>query len=169
MRIEQKTGKRLSSTISEKNVDWLDLQWYEAEKRILHKRSRLGTAVVLRFLEGNAHLTQGDILFEDNTSILAVHIVACESIVVCPKNMFEMASVCYEIGNKHLPVFYANEEIIVAYEAPLFKLLELSGIEVKRELRQLINPLKTSVAGHLHERDSETLFSKVMKLTSGKT
>ena len=78
-----------------------------------------------------------------------------------------MASVCYEIGNKHLPLFYEAEEVLVAYEAPLFRLLAASGYEVSAGKRKLIHPLKTSVAAHEHQgKNSETLFSKIMRLTN---
>ena len=61
-----------------------------------------------------------------------------------------MASVCYEIGNKHLPLFYENDELLVPFELPLFRLLEAQGYDVRQEERKLLQPLKTTVSPHAH-------------------
>lgn len=167
MFIQQKTGNLKSFNVGNRNIDWLHLEWYETQKRIMHKRSIAGTEVVMKFLGGGQHLTQGDILHEDGNTIIAVEILPCEVIIIQPKNMFEMASVCYEIGNKHLPLFYEEDEVLVAFEAPLFRLLSASGYAVEQGKRKLITPLKTSVAAHGHQSSSgETLFSKIMRLTN---
>ena len=96
--------------------------------------------------------------------VIVVDIEPCDTIIIEPKNMAEMASVCYEIGNKHLPLFFQDEEVLVAYDAPLFKLLSAGGYDVQKGKRKLISPLKTTVAPHGHS--SDTLFSKIMKLTT---
>jgi urease accessory protein len=75
-----------------------------------------------------------------------------------------MASVCYEIGNKHLPLFYESDELLVPFELPLFRLLSAQGYDVKQEERKLLQPLKTTVSPHEHGGSS--LFSKIMKLTT---
>jgi len=170
MLIQKKIGNIESVDVANRAIDWLPLEWFEAKKRIMHKRSQAGVEVAIRFLGGGQNLTQGDILFADTQTIIAVDILPCEVAIIRPKNMFEMASVCYEIGNKHLPLFYENDEVLVAFEAPLFRLLAASGYEVEQGYRRLINPLKTTVAAHGHNSTSdETLFSKIMKLTTPRT
>ena len=164
MLIQQKSGN-LNSSSTNKNIDWLDLEWHETNKRILHKQTRSGTKVTMKFLKENHNLTQGDIIYEDAESIIAIEIQPCDVIVINPKNMFEMATICYEIGNKHLPLFYYEDQLLIAYEAPLFNLFTSLLYEVKKEKRKLINPLKTSVASHAHN-NSESLFSRIMKLSS---
>ena len=164
MLVQQKLGNINSSTTN-KNIDWLNLEWHEANKRILHKKTRAGIDVTMKFLKENQNLTEGDIIYEDTETIIVVDIQTCEAIVIRPKTMFEMATVCYEIGNKHLPLFLQDGDLLIAYETPLFNLLTSLGYEVKKENRKLINPLKTSVASHAHN-SSESLFSKIMKLST---
>lgn len=167
MLVQQKIGNIESIEVAGRAIDRLPLEWYEAKKRIMHKRSQAGTEVAIKFLGGGQNLTQGDILFADDRTIIAVDILPCEVTIIRPKNMFEMASVCYEIGNKHLPLFYEDDEVLVPFEAPLFRLLAASGYEVEQGHRKLINPLKTSVAAHEHgSTQGETLFAKIMKLTN---
>ncbi len=164
MLIQQKSGN-LNSSSTNKNIDWLDLEWHETNKRILHKQTRSGTKVTMKFLKENHNLTQGDIIYEDAETIIVIEIQPCDVIVINPKNMFEMAAICYEIGNKHLPLFYQDAELLISYEAPLFNLFSSLRYEVKKEKRKLINPLKTSVASHAHN-NSESLFSRIMKLST---
>lgn len=164
MLIQQKLGN-INSLSLNKNIDWLELEWYEASKRILRKRTRSGKEVIMKFLKENQNLTQGDIIYEDDETLISIDIQPCEAIVIKPRNMFEMAAVCYEIGNKHLPLFFQDDELLIAYESPLLNLLTSSGYEVKKEKRKLLNPFKTSVAAHAHN-NNESLFSKIMKLST---
>ena len=162
MLIQYKMGNLKSSRVERERIDWLELDWHETSKRILRKRTKSGREVSLKFLNKNPSLTEGDILYEDEKTIIAVIILPCDTIVVKPTNMFEMASVCYEIGNKHLPLFYENDEILVPFEMPLFRLLEVQGYDVRQEERKLLKPLKTTVSPH-PQLGGESLFSKIMK------
>jgi urease accessory protein len=164
MTIQQKIGNINSTSTGNRNIDWLAFEWYETNKRILRKKTKSGTDVSLKFLNENPALTEGDILYEDAQTIIAVTVLSCDCIVIKPKNMFEMASVCYEIGNKHLPLFYENDELLVPFELPLFRLLSAQGYKVRQEERKLLQPLKTTVSPHEHSGNS--LFSKIMKLTT---
>jgi len=146
MLVQKKIGNIDYYTIDSKAIDWLQLEWHETRKRILRKQTGGGKEVSIKFLNDNPALTEGDILFEDDSTIIAVSVLSCECIVVMPVNMFEMASVCYEIGNKHLPLFYEDESLLVPFDAPLMKLLSAQGYEVKKEERKLLQPLKTTVS-----------------------
>jgi len=163
MIIHQKRGNLNLYPNQHKTIDWLSLHWFETNKRIQRKRTNAGKEIALKFLQENPSLTQGDILFEDEQTIIAVEVLACVALVIVPKNMFEMASVCYEIGNKHLPLFFDDNELLVPFEQPLYKLLTAQGYTVKQEQRKLLQPLNTTVAPH---GGNGTLFSKIMKLTT---
>ena len=163
MLIQQKQGNISNGSVN-KNIDWLQLEWHETRKRILRKQTQRGNDISIKFLNENPGLTEGDILFEDDKTIIAVSVLPCECIVIKPTNMFEMASVCYEIGNKHLPFFYEEESLLVPFDAPLMRLLSAQGYDVKKEERKLLQPLKTTVAPHGDNNNS--LFSKIMKLTN---
>lgn len=165
MLIQTKIGNLSNFNASNKTIDCLLLEWYEARKRLLRKTTESGKEISIKFLNKNPELTEGDILFADETAIIAVSILPCDCIVVQPKNMFEMASVCYEIGNKHLPLFYEADQLLVPFENPLYKLLSAQGYTILKEKRKLLQPLKTTVSPH-GDSGSETLFSKIMKLTS---
>ena len=165
MLIQEKIGHINSFEINNQTIDLLQLEWYEARKRILRKQTSSGKEVSLKFLNGNPELTEGDILYADESTIILVSILPCNCIALQPKNMFEIASVCYEIGNKHLPLFYEADELLVPFETPLFNLLSVQGYVVRQEERKLLHPLKTTVAPHT-VGFSDSVFSKIMQLTT---
>lgn len=165
MLIQHKTGHLSTITVNNRLIDWLPLEWYETSKRILRKQTLAGTHLALKFLNKDPQLTQGDILYEDDRTIIAVEIVPCDVLIIRPGSLFEMASVCYEIGNKHLPLFFEKEEVLAPFDLPLFRLLSSQGYAIKQDKRKLLYPLKTSVAPHAHN-NSSSLFSKIMQLTN---
>jgi urease accessory protein len=165
MLIREKIGHINSFAINDRIIDLLLLEWYEARKRILVKHSNSGKEVSLKFLNENPEWSEGDILFADDNSIIVVSILPCRCIVLQPKNMFEMASICYEIGNKHLSLFYDQDQLLVPFELPLYNLLQMQGYEVKEDNRKLLHLLKTTVTAHVVLSD-EIIFSKTRKLNN---
>src|SRR5688500_11345870 len=86
-----------------RTIDYLELEWYETSKRILHKQTSSGKAISLKFLNQTQSLKEGDILYQDKETLIITQVRPCKSIVIRPGSMYEMAYICYEIGNKHLP------------------------------------------------------------------
>lgn len=147
---------------SDKTVVWIDFEWFETNKRIQHKTARDGQTFRLKFLKENPNLKANDLLFENKNTAYYIHILPCDCLVINPKSNFETASICYEIGNKHLPLYYENEALLVPFEKPLFHQLKVMGFDVVEAKISLLTPLKTTVAPH---GESKSLFSKIMDLT----
>jgi urease accessory protein len=164
MLIQKKIGHIDAFDLKGRSIDRLQLEWYEAGKRILRRKTKSGKDVALKFMSENNGLTQGDIIYEDEQAVIAIEILPCECIVVKPKDMFEMASACYEIGNKHLPLYFEENSLLVPFEKPLYRLLNAQGYVVSVESRKLLQSLKTTVSPHEHT--NESLFTKIMKLTN---
>ncbi len=160
MLIKEKIGNINFFAINNRKQDFLLLEWYETNKRILHKTTQAGIDITMKFLHENPQLTEGDIIYEDDFSIIVIEIAPCDALIIRPKSMFEMASVCYEIGNKHIPLFYENDDLLVPFEPPLHRTLLAAGYDIQEGKRKLLNPLKTSVSPH----GIGTLFSKNTKL-----
>ena len=165
MLIDKKLGK--TNDLFANGVDIVWLQWYETNKRILHKETVSGKKISLRFLNENPAFETGDILFRDDSSTIVVDILPAQAIVIKPADMLQMASLCYEIGNKHLPLFYEAETLLVPYEATLHKYLLAAGYDISIEDRKLQKALSTTVSPHSNAT-GETLFSRIMKLTTEK-
>ena len=165
MVIKEKVGNIKTTQPGDRVIDHLELEWYETSKRILHKQTNFGKVISLKFLNQAQNLTEGDILFENQEMLVVVQIRECETIVIKPASMYEMAYICYEIGNKHLPLFYENEELLIPYEAPLLRILQASGLNPIIEHRKLLHQLRTTVSPHAHA-GNKSLFSRILNLTS---
>ena len=165
MVITEKVGNIKTIQPGDRVIDHLELEWYETSKRILHKQTNSGKEISLKFLNQAQNLTEGDILYEDHETLVVVQVRPCETIVINPVSMYEMAYICYEIGNKHLPLFYENDELLIPYEAPLLRILQASGLNPLVGDRKLLHQLRTTVSPHGHG-DSKSLFSKILNLTS---
>jgi len=166
MLIKDKIGKIASFEIGSRLVDTINIEWYEARSRIMHKQSQSGEQVIIKFLQSNPDLKEGDILWFDDTRIIAIEIKPCKAIIIKPVNILEAANISFEIGNKHLPLFYEKDELLIPYDEPLYKLLKASGYVMKIEDRKLNNALKTSVSPHAHSVNGSSLFSKILTLTT---
>ena len=166
MLINEKAGSINTVTIGNRTVDKLVIEWYEANKRIMHKQTQSGKAVMLKFLQENPDLKDGDILWQNEDVVIAVEVKQCEAIVIKPATILEAASACYEIGNKHMPLFYEGDELLVPYETPLYRLLQAAGYAIRVEERKLTNAVRTTVSPHGHQGNSTSLFNKILQLTT---
>ena len=163
MVIKEKLGTLSQFKTAEQVIDYLDLEWYEVNRRLLHKKTGRGKEIVLKSLKGAPQWTQDDVIHEDNAYIIALRILPCTAIVVHPATFREMAALCYEIGNQHLPLYYQEGTVMVPYEAPLFRWLEAAGFRPEIQERQLLHGLNTTVAPHGNQ---PSLFSKILQLTA---
>ncbi len=167
MLIQQKIGNLQDFNTNNRTIDWLNLEWFEVNKRILTKKTTNSTTLHLKFLGENPQYTEGDVLFENEETIIAVIILACDVIVLKPKNAYEIASLCYEIGNKHLPLFIEGDELLIPFELPLFNMLKAANYIVLKEQRKLTKQLKTTVLPHVgSNNNSKSLFTRILDLTS---
>lgn len=148
-------------------IDPFELEWFETNKRIIRKKSNGGRELALRFLKEGKQLREGDILFREDNTLVVVQILPCEAIVFSPTSLLEMGTICYEIGNKHLPLFIQEDEILVPYEDPLFRWLSVSGYQPRKEVKKLTNMLQSSVSPHRHnEETSPSFFNKIISMAS---
>lgn len=164
MIIEDIVGNVDTLPLGNRQTDLLALQWYETSRRIQRKRTAAGREVALRLLKQGQRLQQNDILFMDDATAIVVDIIPCEAIVLSPASMLDMGTICYEIGNKHLPLFIQNDEVLIPMEDPLFRWLEAAGYAPVKGTRRLTHMLRSAVTPHSHGGSGSSLFSKIMKI-----
>lgn len=162
--VKQKLGKL--SEHNTKQVETICLEWFETSKRILHRQTNAGSQVVMKFLKEDPMLGEQDVVYEDEQRVVVITVLPCECIVVTPANMLDMARLCYEIGNKHLPLFYEGAQLLIPYDEPLYRWLLAAGFAPVKQHRKLMNQLRTSVAAHQHSGNGG-LLSKILQLTNG--
>lgn len=125
--------------------DYLHIEWYEAHRRVLRRRTEKGQELGIRLHKNSIGLEHGAILWQDAEQVVLVNVLPCEAIVLKPITMMEMGILCYEIGNRHLPLFLQNDCLLMPYENPAFQFLQKLGYKPLRETHRLTNLLRTSV------------------------
>ena len=138
-------------------MDYVNIEWFEAFKKIHKKVTDKGEEVGIRLDDTvlSRGLYEGDILYLDKERALVVHTPKCMVIrVKVDENHPHMAAkVCYEIGNRHAPLFYGEEEntFITPYNEPMYLMLEkLHGVTATKEIQRLDFDRRISAAVHNH-------------------
>jgi len=135
--------------IGEVERDYVFIEWYEVEKKVLHKVSKNGMVVGIRNSWGYP-LRDGDVLWQDNKTALIVEIPECECIALEPATMLEMGKACYEIGNRHAPLFIEDGVLLTPFDEPLLKVLLKCGFRAYKKTAKLTTPLGGHAHGHSH-------------------
>lgn len=85
---------------------------------------------------------------------IAVNTPPCEVIRVSltPGHEKQAAKVCYEIGNRHAPLFWGeNDTFITIYNEPMLLMLQkLHGVMAEKELKKLDFDQRISASIHNH-------------------
>lgn len=142
--------------ITHQQIDFVPLQWYEADRNILRKTALSGREVAFRLLKEGQRLKHHDVVFISENLVIAIEILPSEAIVLSPKTLPDMARACYEIGNKHSPLFLEGDELLLTYDKPMFEWLQAAGFEPKKANRRLSQALRANSAqghGHSHSHD----------------
>ena len=148
MLIENKIGNLSNIAVDGKSIDWLMLEWYESRKKVIRKKTASGRELSLKLLNANTELNEGDILLDEPGTLTAVSIIPCDCIVIKPSGLLETVCLCYEIGNRHLPLFYEEGLLLTPADMPFFNWLLRQNYSVQKEYRKLLKPLNTTVAPH---------------------
>ena len=107
MLVEKVIGNINDERFKNKNVDYVDIEWHEAFKKLHKKTSQGGIEVGIKLDNDilTRGLRQGDILAMNEDNIIAVNIPKDKALVVKVDDTHLVPKVCYEIGNRHATLF----------------------------------------------------------------
>ena len=142
-------------------VDYVDIEWHEAFKKLHKKKSMAGRDVGVQL--GNDILTKGlnqdDVLAVDGNTVVAVNIPETLAFVIDVDDVHMATKVCYEIGNKHATVFWGETDYqyIVPQQdqhinKPMKALMEKLGVKVELKSVKLNfkKSISSSINAHTH-------------------
>ena len=89
-------------------VDTVRLEWFEADGKRLRRTTSGGRDIGIAVGE---KLRDGDILYLDSEVCIAVTIAECELTEIKVSSMEEMGKVCFERGNRHLPLHISADSV----------------------------------------------------------
>jgi urease accessory protein len=144
MIIESILGKK-TAKMAEKAVETVPFEWFEMNNKILKKVSSAGTEIGLRLSEP---LFDGAVLYEDNEKIICLELLPCETTRIHVHGMQDMGRVCFELGNRHLPVSIGEASVSTPYDRPTFEYLEKLGFHC-HQVNEKFTP-ELVVRGHSH-------------------
>ena len=140
MLCEQVLGKLHDFDTTGKTIEYVDIEWHEAFKKIHKKTTDKGT--------------EDDVIFADDEKLVVVNTPPCEVIRVSltPGHEKMSAKVCYEIGNRHAPLFWGeNDTFITIYNEPMLVMLQkIHGVQAEKEVLKLDFDKRISASIHNH-------------------
>lgn len=157
MLCEKVFGKLEEVEVSGRKVEYVDIEWHEAFKKIHRKVTDQGTDVGIRMDDSvlSRGLFQDDVIYMDESVIVAVNTPPCEVIEITTTEGHGMmaAKACYEIGNRHAPLFWGEtyDTFITIYDEPMMVMLKkIHGITVEKKVAKLNFDRRISAAIHNH-------------------
>lgn len=134
--------------VGSRRVEYVAIASDDLAKRVLRLRGS-EREIGLR-LEDGAHLHDGEVVYADETCVVAVA-VAPDDVLVCrPRDVAQALAVAHALGNRHLPMQIDGPTLVVRYDrlvADLFAELDAAYV---REWRVLVAPFRHADAPHAH-------------------
>lgn len=132
-------------TQTDKQIDYVSIDWFERDKRLLRKTTDKGEEIGIKI---PVPLNENDIIYEDESRIIAVTIAPCDLISVKISGIREMGRLCFELGNRHLSLAIGEDEVKCPFDEPTFEYLKRLGFNAKKVHGKFTG--YTECRGHAH-------------------
>lgn len=156
MILEKIIGNINDLEFTNKKVDYVDIEWHEAFKKLHKKVSKNGLEVGIK-LDNNIltrGLKQGDVLGVYDDIVIAVNIPAAKALVINVDDSSLIPKLCYEIGNKHATLFRGDNDnqFITIFDELLKTMIEKLGISVEEKVVKFDfdKSISSSINAHHH-------------------
>lgn len=156
MLVEKVIGNINDEQFKNSNIDYVDIEWHEAFKKLHRKTSQSGIEVGIKLDNDilTRGLRQGDVLAMNEDNVIAVNIPKDKALVVKVDDTHLVPKVCYEIGNRHATLFEgsSHNEFITIYSEPMKEMLEKIGANATVEEIQFDfnKSISSSINAHHH-------------------
>jgi urease accessory protein len=115
------------------SVDRVDIQWNQCG-RVLKTQSRAGHSIRVLLPPGQ-RLHHNDVVYEDASLIIAIHVLPCE-VISAKADPQKLATLALELGNLHLAAQIESHEILFIEDGPAMAVLDSLQIPWTREQRR---------------------------------
>ncbi len=133
--------------VGTRHIEKIYLESADLVKRIQRVTTDHGKEIGIR-LKDQRDLVAGDILFMDDTNIIMIDVLSDDLIVISPRSLKEMGTIAHQLGNRHLPAQFEDNEMLVQYDYLVEELLNQLEIPYKREERKVKQAFRH--IGHSH-------------------
>lgn len=136
------------SEIEKRHMEKVYLESADLVKRIQRVETDHGRDIGIR-LKKAEDLIAGDVLYMDEKDIIIVDVMSDDLLVIKPRDMHEMGTIAHQLGNRHLPAQFEQNEMLVQYDYLVEELLEELKIPYEREERKVKEAFRH--IGHSHD------------------
>ncbi len=150
--IAEKILGNLSEITPSVEVDTVELDWFEAEKKRIRKTTAEGRDIGIAIDE---NLKDGDIIYLDDKLCVAVKLTSCPLIKINVHTMQEMGRLCFEIGNRHLSLKISDDNVLIPHDEPTEKHLKNLGFECENIIGRFDDFIVCKAHGHSHSHSHE--------------
>ncbi|MGI2293814.1 urease accessory protein UreE [Paenibacillus sp. GXUN7292] len=116
-------------------------------KRINRITTDHGKEIGIR-LTDQRDLLAGDILYMDDKNMIYIEVLSDDLLVISPRSLMEMGNIAHQLGNRHLPAQFEDNDMLVQYDYLVEELLQQLEIPYKREDRKVKQAFRH--IGHSH-------------------
>lgn len=136
MILEKILGNIKDTNIEGCHVEKIYIDNEDLLKRIIRVTSDHGHEYGIS-LSGEEKLKDGDILLNDGHNVVVVKVNSEDVLVIKPGSITAMGKIAHEIGNKHLPAQFKEDNMIIQYDAVVEEGLKRDKIPYSRENLEL--------------------------------
>jgi urease accessory protein len=116
-------------------IDWLDLTWLECRQRAGRKCTRSGREVCI-LLRLKETLRNGDVLGQwSDGSTIVVNLLPANVLIAYPRNRIELIMLSFELGNLHVPVELAVDQLVTPGNFAVEGILDRLSIPFETQTR----------------------------------
>src|SRR3954449_754677 len=105
-------------------------------KRIQRVTTDHGHEIGIR-LKDPRDLVAGDVLFMDDKNMIVIDVTTDDLLVISPRSLNEMGTIAHQLGNRHLPAQFEENDMLVQYDYLVDEVLQDLQTRLKRERRKV--------------------------------
>ncbi|GAB6990172.1 urease accessory protein UreE [Paenibacillus pini] len=136
------------SEIEKRHMEKVYLESAHLMKRIQRVTTDHGNEIGIRLSE-HRDLVAGDVIYMDDHNMIVIDVMSDDLIVIQPRSIQEMGNIAHQLGNRHLPAQFEDNDMLVQYDYLVEELLQQLGIPFKREDRKVKQAFRH--IGHSHD------------------
>jgi urease accessory protein len=134
--------------VAKRHMEKVYLESAHLVKRIQRVTTDHGHEIGIRLKEPR-DLMAGDVLYMDDKNMIVIDVLSDDLLVISPRNIKEMGTIAHQLGNRHLPAQFEEDNMLVQYDYLVEELLQELQIPFTREDRKVKQAFRH--IGHSHE------------------
>ncbi len=134
--------------IEKRHIEKVYLESALLVKRVQRVTTDHGKDIGIR-LKNSRDLVAGDVLYMDDKNLIMIEVISDDLLVIHPRSLHEMGTIAHQLGNRHLPAQFENDDMLVQYDYLVEELLQELQIPFTREERKVKQAFRH--IGHSHD------------------